>query len=855
MALYRMISSYIIYRLTKSWIRVFTQLMDLELFRILYVSHKYKISRKSSPQRLIAMLESVFEAAPQALLQLIFVMKIDGWNSIILSSVILSLFNLTSSTISDDKMLEGFTFDRSKTPLNWKDKLKTLPWLYVFRLCDIPPHLLCLCVLWIFIDGYTLTIVICIDCFIVLIVYWITKCADALMGLVALPLSLGDTNLGMLLMGAFWWYRMLWIVAVNITLWVYFMRSTKPSDKSILFNTMDWFASLPSSDKSPFVISLWLFASLASILKFPIIWGLYKHVDGKWYETAKERGNMAAMCEQTLYSDVMELMFYIHISPKSSDLVMDVNSSLKKCKSTKKLCLIFSHFKFGNAFVLTPTPQKQLIRCLSNTLLTDQRMAISTFNGFFLEHQKEFRSNRPFASFFPPKEHFSAQGIANRINKAIINTLQDITQKQVELDVAFSEIYELFCYVTRNLHSIFPEFVDKTFIGYHKFFFYFLIFGCCLGNEYAKYIALTANDEDYQSNEALRYLIDTFIPNLNQSNMKYKYCNLQRTATVNALKTHHDLHGDILHLITEFTVFPFEEFLIKVLALNTPLWDSKVEFILHQLSLFCRTYSPKHTATLFIFPEFLLTPSFMRPCAETENDRLWNNIQYFADVLQFKLISMSYTRGFAHTIPRLIQKMYEVPHLTSKPWTDPIAFIELFEMLPSECRLEDLFAKCVDIECSEQPLSVFYNGHNYQQNRGETIEHKEMESIYHSMDSLFEEFLMKYFISNIRIMNNMFYQIVNSLSYFLQLNVNNHNALKLKLIRKLVHVTKRTVVPYIDYSEFMNTPKYKQSLDNLTQIETFDTNLFDGNKKRTMDQVEGVMNQNTQSLKRIKLLR
>eukprot|EP01084_Bolivina_argentea_P161112 280483_1 len=104
-------------------------------------------------------------------------------------------------------------------------------------------------------------------------------------------------------------------------------------------------------------------------------------------------------------------------------------------------------------------------------------------------------------------------------------------------------------------------------------------------------------------------------------------------------------------------------------------------------------------------------------------------------------------------------------------------------------------------------------------------------------------------------MNNMFYQIVNSLSYFLQLNVNNHNALKLKLIRKLVHVTKRTVVPYIDYSEFMNTPKYKQSLDNLTQIETFDTNLFDGNKKRTMDQVEGVMNQNTQSLKRIKLLR
>eukprot|EP01083_Nonionella_stella_P017265 48256_1 len=78
MAVYRIVSGYVLYTLTKSWIRVCTQLVDLELFRVLYVSHKYKFSKKSSPQRLISMIEAVFEAAPQTLLQLIFLRKQVG---------------------------------------------------------------------------------------------------------------------------------------------------------------------------------------------------------------------------------------------------------------------------------------------------------------------------------------------------------------------------------------------------------------------------------------------------------------------------------------------------------------------------------------------------------------------------------------------------------------------------------------------------------------------------------------------------------------------------------------------------------------------------------------------------------
>eukprot|EP01083_Nonionella_stella_P208099 755453_1 len=35
---------------------------------------------------------------------------------------------------------------------------------------------------------------------------------------------------------------------------------------------------------------------------------------------------MAAMYGNVLYSDVLELVFYIHTSPKSTDLIMDTNN-------------------------------------------------------------------------------------------------------------------------------------------------------------------------------------------------------------------------------------------------------------------------------------------------------------------------------------------------------------------------------------------------------------------------------------------------------------------------------------------------------------------------------------------------
>eukprot|EP01083_Nonionella_stella_P012739 36023_1 len=149
----------------------------------------------------------------------------------------------------------------------------------------------------------------------------------------------------------------------------------------------------------------------------------------------------------------------------------------------------------------------------------------------FTHHLNKFRGNHTFESFCVEKDGLSAETISNRITKAIIDKLDSIIQMQVSLDVALSEIHALFCYATRDLYQLFPDFVVATSMGYHKFFFHFLMFGCLLGKLDRKHMALDRhkmNDNDYRSNDALRYCIDTFLANIGKSNMNYKYCDSRR---------------------------------------------------------------------------------------------------------------------------------------------------------------------------------------------------------------------------------------------------------------------------------------------------------------------------------------
>eukprot|EP01083_Nonionella_stella_P043723 118003_1 len=136
MILYRVISSITIWRITESWKRVISQLIDIELYQILWLSHRLGLQSKSSPQRLISVMEAVFESAPQSMIQVLYLLKTGRFSSnIIVASSILSFINLTLTIIVDDKQFSNIKFS-----LPWKNMKVFSKWLslYIFRILDVP---------------------------------------------------------------------------------------------------------------------------------------------------------------------------------------------------------------------------------------------------------------------------------------------------------------------------------------------------------------------------------------------------------------------------------------------------------------------------------------------------------------------------------------------------------------------------------------------------------------------------------------------------------------------------------------------------------------------------------------------
>eukprot|EP01084_Bolivina_argentea_P255712 430218_1 len=128
MVVYRIISSFKIWQITKSWYRVILQFLDIELYHILYISHFMSLKGTSSPQRLLSVLEAVFEAAPQSVIQLVYLMFTKNLSPIIIISSVFSFINLTLSLISDDRKALGIEFgDRAAFIL-----------IYMFRILDVP---------------------------------------------------------------------------------------------------------------------------------------------------------------------------------------------------------------------------------------------------------------------------------------------------------------------------------------------------------------------------------------------------------------------------------------------------------------------------------------------------------------------------------------------------------------------------------------------------------------------------------------------------------------------------------------------------------------------------------------------
>eukprot|EP01083_Nonionella_stella_P273319 927084_1 len=105
---YRVVTGYLIFIYTNhSCTRFCSQILDIELFRALFVNYICKKTEPCDPQRWITAMEAVLESTPQALIQMIYLVKTDAFdisNMLIIISLASSLWSIISKVIADDKV-------------------------------------------------------------------------------------------------------------------------------------------------------------------------------------------------------------------------------------------------------------------------------------------------------------------------------------------------------------------------------------------------------------------------------------------------------------------------------------------------------------------------------------------------------------------------------------------------------------------------------------------------------------------------------------------------------------------------------------------------------------------------------
>ena len=176
---YRILTGVAIYIQTRSKIRLLLQLFDLELFRAIWVNYTLNSDRPTNPQRWIQSLEGIFEAFPQTLIQLFYVTKTNSINFLVFFSIIWSLWSIIIKTSNEDELFFMKKYQRPDTHcLSKKYWLKgkcISVWFVIrigYRAGDIVCRVLILLLLWIFVGGFTMSCLVCVEmtCLVILAV-------------------------------------------------------------------------------------------------------------------------------------------------------------------------------------------------------------------------------------------------------------------------------------------------------------------------------------------------------------------------------------------------------------------------------------------------------------------------------------------------------------------------------------------------------------------------------------------------------------------------------------------------------------------------------------------------------------
>eukprot|EP01084_Bolivina_argentea_P136849 241039_1 len=171
---HRIVSTIGIYSLTRKWQDIILQSMDLMMVKAIWVNYKLDKKEKANPQRFLEILEASFESGPQLLISSAYILKASTSDSqpitpLIIISLLISLWSITSRVVTDDKALffaadeevrKSWTtigFKYNKCPcLNLKYLLRVIIW----RFFEITNRVFIAILIWINMGGLSLSIIL-----------------------------------------------------------------------------------------------------------------------------------------------------------------------------------------------------------------------------------------------------------------------------------------------------------------------------------------------------------------------------------------------------------------------------------------------------------------------------------------------------------------------------------------------------------------------------------------------------------------------------------------------------------------------------------------------------------------------
>ena len=133
--------------------------------------------RPTNPQRWIQSLEGIFEAFPQALIQLFYITKTNTINFLVVFSMIWSLWSIISKTSNEDELFFTKKYQRPNnhclSKKYWSKGQRISMWFAIrigYRAGDIIWRVLILLLLWILVGGFTMSCLVCLEmtCLVIL---------------------------------------------------------------------------------------------------------------------------------------------------------------------------------------------------------------------------------------------------------------------------------------------------------------------------------------------------------------------------------------------------------------------------------------------------------------------------------------------------------------------------------------------------------------------------------------------------------------------------------------------------------------------------------------------------------------